>query len=109
MRPDFYAPPQTVITSKVVYQIARTRPRAFCFRTFKFDSRVALSLVVSQTFIVVVFLCLASHGEVLGDERLNEAVHLRSLRWEHFISVRSEARLRGHCSIVLTRQRTLHN
>lgn len=81
----------------------------FWFRTFKFDSRVALSLFVSQTFIVVVFLGLASHGEVLGDERLNEAVHLRSLGREHFISVRSEVRLRGHCSIVLTRQRTLHN
>lgn len=54
----------------------------------KTDLRVIFRLVVrSRALAVAALPGLASHGEILGDQRLNQAVHLRPLRREHFIPV----------------------
>lgn len=66
------------------------------------DLRVIPRLLVRRhTFALAVLSCLASHGEILGDERLYEAVHLRPLRWEHFIArlgLSAPLRSRQHCA-----------
>lgn len=54
----------------------------------KADLRVIFRLVVRCRALAVAALsALASHGEILGDQRLNQAVHLRPLRREHLIPV----------------------
>lgn len=73
------------------------------------DLRVVSALFFRCYTFVLVFFWLTSHGEVLGDERLNEAVHLCPPRWEHYIALLGSVRLRGLRSIVLTRQWALHN